>query len=103
MREKRYDEEFKQNAVDLLLAGGRPLKPLARELGVTPGTLRHWRDAYLRQLERHPQGIRGGASAQELMRQLQRLRQENDSLRRQRDILKKALGILSEASPGGMP
>jgi transposase-like protein len=40
---KRYDEAFKRNAVDLLLDGGQGLKPLARDLGVNPATLRYWK------------------------------------------------------------
>jgi len=30
--QKRYDDEFKRNCVEMLLSGGRQLKPLAREL-----------------------------------------------------------------------
>ena len=37
MSPKRYDKEFKRNCVDLLLTGGKSLKPLARELGGTLG------------------------------------------------------------------
>ncbi|MCP4645076.1 MAG: transposase [bacterium] len=47
MSRRRYDEEFKRNAVELLLGGGHDLKPLARELGVCPTTLREWREFVL--------------------------------------------------------
>ncbi len=36
MVQRRYDKEFKTNAVELLLISGKPLKPLAGELGATP-------------------------------------------------------------------
>ncbi|MGI6458528.1 MAG: transposase [Candidatus Hydrogenedentales bacterium] len=37
-----YDEEFKRDAVELLLSGAKGLKPLARDLGVCPATLWRW-------------------------------------------------------------
>ncbi|MGI6458737.1 MAG: transposase [Candidatus Hydrogenedentales bacterium] len=43
MAKRNYDEEFKRDAVELLLSGAKELKPLARDLGVCPATLRGWR------------------------------------------------------------
>jgi len=100
---KHYDEEFKRNAVELLLSGGQGLKPLARDLGLCPTTLRYWRDCYLREHEGSPQGPPRGPTPGKTAEELRRLRQENEKLKRHREILKKALGILSEQSPGGMP
>lgn len=98
---KRYDEEFKRNCVDLLVSSGKPLKPLARELGVADVTLRKWRDDYLGKVEddRPP----GGATPREMASEIRRLRKDLDRVTRQREILKKALGILSDQSPPGMP
>jgi transposase-like protein len=96
---RRYDEQFKADAVELLLSGGRDLKPLARELGVCAQTLRSWRDDYLGKMKVEP----GQRSPAEIHQDNQRLRRENEVLQRQRDILKKALGILSEQSPRDMP
>ena len=101
MSRKRYDDEFKRDAVELLLGGSKELKPLAHDLGVCSATLRDWRDRYLR--ERDPQGPPRGPAPSDSGEELRRLRKENESLKRQRDILKKALGILSEPSPGSMP
>ena len=102
MSRKRYDEDFKRNAVELLLNGGQDLKPLAQELGMCPSTLRYWRDAYLGG-NGNSQGPPRGPASLETTEELRRLRQENERLRRQREILKKALGILSEQPPGSMP
>ncbi len=102
MPPKRYDEEFKQQAVELLLKSGRPLKTLAEELGVTPWSLRTWKKQYL--ANRTPTGrARTARTLQDLERQNQTLRREVDQLRQQRDILKKAVGILSEEPRRGMP
>lgn len=103
MLRKRYDAQFKQDAVELLLSGAKALKPLALDLGVTPPTLREWRDRYLRSIEKPSEGPPRGPAPREMAEELQRLRRENETLKRQRDILKKALGILSEPSPNGMP
>ena len=103
MSQKRYDEEFKSNCVDLLLKSGKPLKPLARELGISGSTLREWRDLYLGRMEQEDPRPPGGATPREMAEEIRRLRKDMDRVTRQRDILKKALGILSEQSPAGMP
>ena len=41
---RTYDKDFRQEAVNLLLSSGRPLKRVAAELGVTANSLRTWRD-----------------------------------------------------------
>src|SRR5688500_6965303 len=40
---KRYPQEFKREAVELLRTSGRPLSQIARELGVSAESLRLWR------------------------------------------------------------
>ena len=39
-----YTEEFRRDAVDLLRSSGRPIKQVARELGVNVNSLRSWRN-----------------------------------------------------------
>ena len=101
----KYDEEFRRNAVDLWVHSGKPLKVIARELGVSDVTLRAWRDRIIGPKEepnRSPRG-EGGATPRELAEENRQLRKDLERVSRQRDILKKAMGILSEMSPGGMP
>ena len=98
---KRYDEEFKSNAVNMVLMGGRPLKVLAKELGVSDTTLRDWRDRYLEQTDRHPRG-EGMPTPREMAQEISSLKKELAHVTWQRDILKKAASILSEKSQGGM-
>ncbi len=102
MAKRNYDEKFKRDAVELLLSGAKELKPLARDLGVCPVTLRRWRDRYLR--EREPsQDLPREATSRELAEEIRRLRKENETLKRQQEILEKALDIVSEQSPEDMP
>ena len=95
---RRYDAEFKQNAVGLVLAG-RPVKEVARDLGVTTWSLRDW-------IKRQQNG--GTLSQPKTLaaetpeqRENRQLRQEIAYLRQQRDILKKALAIVSDGNLNG--
>ncbi|HMO52829.1 MAG TPA: transposase [Kiritimatiellia bacterium] len=98
---ERYDKEFKNHAVEMLLESGRPLKQVARDLGVSDASLRAWKTAYLGDADAHPEGRR--YTSEHLAEENRQLRREVEYLRRQRDILKKACGILSTEPPRGMP
>ena len=37
-----YTQEFRREAVQLLRSSGRPIPQLAKELGVSPQSLRNW-------------------------------------------------------------
>ena len=97
---RRYDREFKENAV-ALIQSGRSITEVSRDLGVSDWSLRQW----LKTIE----GAQALNESKRLssetpeQREIRRLRQENDYLRRQRDILKKACGILSaEVQPSDL-
>jgi transposase len=97
---QNYDQEFKEQAVSLLLSSGRPLKRVAADLGIAPETLRSWRDQQLvegkNSVQLHSSKLNDPAH------ETRQLRREVEYLRRQRDILKKAMSILSEESGSGM-
>ena len=95
---KRYTDQFKQDAVDLLAQPGARLREVARGLGVAVVTLRKWRD-----LAREPDEAPQGQVETELAAENRRLRELLHSVTAQRDILKKACGILSEAPTRGTP
>ena len=99
---KRYDDEFKRNAVELLISSGRPLKVLAKELGVTPQSLRAWRKVHLRSPNPEEGRPPRGPTPRAIYDELQHLQRENAHLKEQRDILKKALRILSDPPTSGM-
>lgn len=89
MPRQRYDDEFKKQAVQLVLTSGRPLAEIARELGVADWNLRDWRMRFQAQLGAQPDTL-------EAMRlRVAQLERDNLQLREQRDILKKTLGIVS--------
>jgi transposase len=97
---KRYDEEFQKDVVEMLINGNRSLRKLARELGVSPQTLRNWKDVYLG--KKANQSGKDIADVKQTYEELRKLKVENATLKRQRDIFKKALSILSEPPAGGM-
>jgi transposase len=93
---RRYDREFKDKAVALIL-GGRSQAEVARDLGVSTCSLWEWvKKAQAGQPATAPATVEAESPA---AREMRRLRQEVEYLRQQRDILKKALGILSAEVP----
>jgi transposase len=100
-RRRHHSREYRNKAVELLLAG-KTLEDLAGDLGVAKSTLIRWKEDYLVDLAQHPKELEG-LSALELVQKYQQLRQEHEKLKRQQEILKKALGIFSEARPSDMP
>ena len=98
---RRYGEEFKRQAVELVIHGGKAQRQVAKELDVSEYSLNLWRKKYLQDLA--PAQIYGQQkSAKELVEENRQLRKENEYLKRQREILKKAMSILGEESTPGM-
>lgn len=93
---RRYDREFKNNAV-ALVQSGRTISAVARDLGVSSWSLGRWvEQARTGQVLSEPKTLAAETPEQ---RELRRLRQELEYVTRQRDILKKACGILSAEMP----
>jgi transposase-like protein len=99
---RRFDEEFKRDAVRMLESRVRTAEQLAGELGVSVWSLKRW--AKFSAQDSAASGPPGGggppvAEAAALMLENARLRRELETVSRQRDILKKALGILGQEPP----
>lgn len=95
---RRFDAEFKENAVALVLSG-RSMTQVARDLGCSSWSLGQWVRRH-RAAQKQTQPKRLAAESPE-QREIRRLSQENDYLRRQREILKKALSIVWTEHPEG--
>lgn len=87
---ENYTEEFKKEAVRLVLTSGKTQRQIAKELGVTEWAISTWKKQF--DLEK-PENAELRLSADERIRQLEK---ENASLRQEREILKKAMGIVSK-------
>ena len=81
---RSFTDEFKRDAVALVIDEGRRVIDVARSLGVGEGTLGNW----VRQA-RVDRGERAGLTTSE-KNELVELRRENARLRMERDLLKRA-------------
>src|SRR4051794_26068549 len=122
---RKFDEDFKQGAVQLVVETGRPIAQVARDLGINEGTLGNWCARERRGRERgRPLGPdeRGGAGGRRrggverggerggLKRaggpwggggaELERLRREVIELRMQRDVLKRSVALWVDEAMG---
>ena len=90
---KRYDKEFKMEAVRLALESGNSQAQIERDLGIGQGVLSRWKHEIMRDGNDAFPG-KGNLKPQD--EEFRRLKRENERLRRERDILKKAVAIFSE-------
>ena len=93
-KRRTYDQDFKREAVRLVIEEQMRVSRVARDLGINENLLSKWKRKYESQgLDAFPG--KGRLSSQEA--EIARLRAENRRLTMERDILKKAVGIFSEA------
>jgi transposase len=90
---RKYDKQFKEEAVKLVTEGCRTVVDVARSLGIHENLLRTWK----RKHEEDPAGSFPGKGHQKPQdEELRRLQRENASLKEDKEILKKALAIFSK-------
>lgn len=84
-KRKRYDREFREGAVRIVLETGKPVAQVARDLGVHEATLGNWVTR-----DREAREGRGELRPDDLA-ELKRLRAEVAELRMERDVLKRSV------------
>lgn len=94
---RKYSEEFKREAVQLMETSEKPVADIARELGMNDNNLYRWRRMYGSAVTVATNG--SAASMSELEAEVKRLKRENEVLRQERDVLKKAMHIVSRSQP----
>jgi transposase len=92
---RRFDRDFQQGAVRLVLETGKPIAQVARELGINGGTLGNW---VARQRRADQRG--SGALSEDERAELNRLRRENAELQMQRDVLKRSVALWVDEAMG---
>jgi len=86
-------QEFKQEAVQLVLTSGKSATQIAQDLGVSDSALSRW----VRESRAQPAGaFPGKGHLRPADEELRRLKREIEVVRQERDILKKALAICSQ-------
>lgn len=89
---RKFDKEFKRNAVNLVLDKKISINRASKDLGIGLSTLQRW----LRELKASGESaFPGKGYLKPEDEHLRKLERENEVLRRERDILKKALAIFS--------
>jgi transposase len=88
-----YDRQFKIDAVNLVVNGGRSVREVARDMGIDPNRLYHWKRKLTEEGSDAFPG-KGHLSPQE--EELRRLRRELEQVKEDREILKKALAYFSK-------
>ena len=85
---KRYEEEFRREAVRLVIEGGVSVVRAAIDLEISETTLSKW--------IKEVRGKEPVPLAENEREELKRLRKENAQLRMERDILKKATAYFAK-------
>jgi transposase len=88
---RRFDDDFKAQAVRLILDDGKTVGAVARDLDLTETALRTW---VKRARADRTHGRTGLTTAER--EELTRLRKENRELRTEREILKKAAAFFAK-------
>jgi len=91
-RRRKYDKEFKTEAVRLATRGDRKVTEVARDLGIHPNLIYNWKE---RLEEDGAYSFPGSGKLKVPDEQLRRLQRELVDIKEERDILKKALAIFS--------
>ena len=89
-KRRRFTAEFKAEAVERLLDGGKGLGEVATELGLSPGQLSGWRNEHLAAGSSEVLAARKAEQAE-----LQRLEREDRRLEEEVEILGKAAAFFA--------
>lgn len=95
---RKYDQDFKRNAVLLAAEPGRTVADVAEKLGINKDLLYRWRREYYN--NGHGKYAFPGHGREALTAEQKRIRELEKQLKKtemERDILKKAMAIFSRA------
>lgn len=90
---RTFTQEFKEDAVRLVIERGVPVAHAAQDLGIHENTLHKWIRLYKADPD---EAFPGKGRLKPKDEELRLLERENAVLKEERDILKKALGIFSK-------
>lgn len=101
MKRRKYDPEFKRDAVAMVIRSGKTATDVAKELGINGNMLARWKQEHLARMDQSCGELpESGMKPSEVEAENRRLRRELAHIREQRDILKKAISIFSQEGHG---
>lgn len=89
-RRRKYDKQFKIDAIGLLNSSGKTATEVANDLGIRQDLISRWKRELI-EMDKSPFTGKGNPRDEEVTR----LKKENAELKMEREILKKALAIFS--------
>ena len=92
---RKYDKEFKIEAVRLALRDDRTQQSVADGLGISQANITRWIKEYSADGK---QAFPGKGRLKPDDEEMRRLKRENEVLKEERDILKKALAVFSRGN-----
>jgi len=95
---RKYTEEFKMEALELLKSSGKTSRQIERDLGITPGLLVKWRDRYQVISKEAEQAHMELSDMGAAKREIKRLQRRLAEVEEEREILKKTINIFSRKS-----
>ena len=93
---RHYDQQFKEDAVNLVISSGKSINEVAAELGVQRSNLGRWKRQLLERCDQDSGASAEGMKPSELEAELRRLRSELREMTEERDILNKALSVFAQ-------
>jgi transposase len=92
---RKFDADFREGVVRLVRETGKPVAQVARDLGISPGTLGSWVNA-----DRRRRDGGDGVLCEDERAELVRLRKENAELVMERDVLKRSVALWGKDAMG---
>ncbi len=94
-KKRKYTEEFKREALELLQSSEQSAAQVERDLGVTPGLLTKWRGRY-QVKQANGEATLTPSDLAAAQAEIGQLRRRLAIAEQERDILKKAVSIFSQ-------
>ena len=87
---RKFTQEYREEAVKMVIESGRPIAAVARDLGLNEGTLGNW---VTKHRDEHPASEELDIAERAWLKELEK---ENRELRMERDFLKKAAAFFAK-------
>ena len=90
---RKFDKEFKMQAIKMVLEEGIPVVEVAKKLEINQGQIHKWKQEYE---TAGPDAFPGKGHQAEAEEEIKRLKKKLADAEEERDILKKAVAIFSK-------
>jgi len=92
-KRRSYSQEFKLEAVKMVLEGSVSIAQIARDLGINESLLHSWKRKFKKEGQ-----LRDSSKLTPDQKEIRRLRRELERVRQEREILKKATAYFAKES-----